>query len=1053
MPGLKCVSEADLRAFLLGLLPERVGRLVSAHLDSCPECEARARRLDRQTDPVVRSLRRAAGHAAHPPPAPSTADWAGAMPTADVAPPAPPPRSIGGYEVIREIGRGGMGVVYQARQAHPDRVVALKTILAGAHAGPARRARLLAEADAIARLRHPHVVQIYQVGQHEDLPFLALEYVDGGSLAQRLDGTPQPPGDAAALVEVIARAVHHAHEQGVVHRDLKPANVLLQAQGLQPLGLATPKVTDFGLAKLVAAGPHLTPTQATLGTPSYMAPEQTDGRNQEVGPAADVYALGAILYECLTGRPPFKAATPLETLALVAAAEPVAPRQLQPAVPRDLETICLQCLRKEPPRRYASARALADDLGRFRDGRPILARPVGRVERAAKWARRRPLATALLALSVTAVAALLAVWTALTVQVRAERDHADAAAREADRQRGRAEANKERALTAVDRFLTRTGEKSLASVPGIEELRRELLEDALELHTSFVADRDDPDPRVRGDLGRTYHRLGRIYGLLGRPDDQERAYQQAVAIQERLAREDPQDPEPRVALAKSYHNLALLYRNRESGKLDLARAEEALGRAVALKEDLARDHPDNPGYPVSLAHSLVAQGQLYRLQGRADLVEVARRRAVDLLETAVRDDGGKPPDREALAAALGNAGALCMATHRLAEAEVCFRRARDQYQALVGAEPKVRGHREQLATAENNLGAACATLHHDADALAAYERARHAWEQLEREAPVLTYYSASLAMTLLNEATYHLGFDRFEQARGPAQRAEALYRALAGKYPTNAAYRAGQVGALANLGAVAAGLGDWEGAEARAHEAELLVEPLAAREPTPPEIAEVRIVIANNRGRALRLLGRDREALPCLTAAIDGATRALKRDGNGDKVRAALYFASWERGELYAASGQPEAALADWERAPRVDPNDQEHARAAGDVVAALRPALRNEPARAAEAADELARRDAGNFTFPIAWAYVLAASSVERSQPLAPAERARLTTDYHRRAVALLERAERRGYFRFPEHRRRLAADPLFAPLRTRDDFKQLLSQVEKTAAAPQKK
>jgi hypothetical protein len=315
---------------------------------------------------------------------------------------------VPGYEILAILGRGGMGVVYRARDVKLNRVVALKMVLSGAHAGENELARFRNEAEAVARLQHANVVQVYEVGEHNGLPFLALELCPGGSLARKLGGTPMAPREAAALVEPLARAMHAAHQKGVVHRDLTPGNVLFGEDG-------TPKVTDFGLArKLDPASPGgdsgggLTVTGAVLGTPSYMAPEQARGQ-KDVGPPADVYALGAVLYECLTGRPPFKAETTLETLHQVIDREPAPPRLLQPGVPRDLETVCLKGLHKEPQRRYASAQALADDLRRFLQGEPIQARPVGRLERAWKWARRRPAAAALLGVSALAVVALVGV--------------------------------------------------------------------------------------------------------------------------------------------------------------------------------------------------------------------------------------------------------------------------------------------------------------------------------------------------------------------------------------------------------------------------------------------------------------------------------------------------------------------------------------------------------------------------------------------------------------------------------------------------------------------
>jgi serine/threonine-protein kinase len=295
-----------------------------------------------------------------------------------------------------------MGVVYRARQLALGRTVALKMILAGACAGEEDRARFQREAEAIARLSHPNIVAVYEVGEHDGRPFLALEFCPGGSLADRLDGTPLPAGEAARLVQTLARAMQAAHDAQVVHRDLKPANVLLAADG-------TPRVTDFGLARnldAAGAGPAATQSGAVLGTPSYMAPEQASGRSREVGPAADVYALGAILYECLTGRPPFKAVTVIDTLMQVLNDEPVPPRQLQSQTPRDLETICLKCLRKEPARRYGSAAELADDLSRQQRGEPIRARPVGPPEQALKWVKRKPAVAGLLAAVLVLVAGL-----------------------------------------------------------------------------------------------------------------------------------------------------------------------------------------------------------------------------------------------------------------------------------------------------------------------------------------------------------------------------------------------------------------------------------------------------------------------------------------------------------------------------------------------------------------------------------------------------------------------------------------------------------------------
>ena len=291
------------------------------------------------------------------------------------------------HTVLGVLGRGGMGLVYKAHHRKLARDVAVKMLLRGGYAGPSELARFMREARAIAALRHPHVVQVFDIGDLEGRPFFTMEYVDGGSLAQRLANVPQPAQDAAALVATLADAVQVAHERGIIHRDLKPANILLTADG-------TPKIGDFGLARSIAEGPELTVSGTMLGTPSYMSPEQAIGRRGTVGPATDIYSLGAVLYEMLTGRPPFKAETPAETVRQVISADPARPLRLNAKIPRDLETICLKCLSKEPQRRYATASALAEDLRRFLRGEPVLARPAGPVERLAKWARRHPARTA-----------------------------------------------------------------------------------------------------------------------------------------------------------------------------------------------------------------------------------------------------------------------------------------------------------------------------------------------------------------------------------------------------------------------------------------------------------------------------------------------------------------------------------------------------------------------------------------------------------------------------------------------------------------------------------
>jgi WD40 repeat protein len=419
-----CPTAITLQQLVQGRLDDSRCRALEEHLQLCPSCMTLVQQLA-QSDPLAQALRRPPEHAAltvlqgldvagllrrykavratsdtsqrddlsqHP----RDTDTFFAIPSVagDRALP-----TVAGYEILDVLGRGGMGVVYKARQLALHRVVALKMILAGAHADAEELRRFRREAEAAARLQHPGIVQVFEIGEHQGLPFMALEYCAGGSLSRKLAGMPLPPREAARLTTTLADTLETAHQKQIVHRDLKPHNVLLTESG-------APKVADFGLARKLDGASVGTHMGAVIGTPSYMPPEQA--RGDQVGPAADVYALGAVLYELLTGRPPFLGPDAMAILSQIFYKEPLPPHRLQPTVPPDLETICLKCLHKEPGRRYPAARDLAEDLRRFQAGEPIVARPVGRSERAWKWARRHP-ARALVAVLVALLALLLVV--------------------------------------------------------------------------------------------------------------------------------------------------------------------------------------------------------------------------------------------------------------------------------------------------------------------------------------------------------------------------------------------------------------------------------------------------------------------------------------------------------------------------------------------------------------------------------------------------------------------------------------------------------------------
>jgi tetratricopeptide (TPR) repeat protein len=512
---------------------------------------------------------------------------------------------VPGFEVLDILGRGGMGVVYKARQLSLKRLVALKMILAGAHAGSAQLARFRNEAEAIARLQHPNVVQIHEVGEHNRLPYFSMEYVEGGSLAQRLNATPWPPKKAAALIETIARAVQAAHEKGIIHRDLKPGNILLAPAPSSlfphpsPLAPFVPKVADFGLAKRLADEAGATLTGTVLGTPSYMAPEQALGRNRDIGPATDVYALGAILYELLTGRPPFKAASPAETLLQVQSAESLPPTRLQPGIPRDLETIVLKAIAKEPVQRYPTAQSLADDIQRYLHDQPIYARPASTREKVWKWARRQPALAALVVVSVlTAVGVTVgAIWH--SIEIRQALAAAQASEGDAQQQRLKAESAAETARTnqataeTIAAFTTRLFQSS--EPIGLQALGfRAPDEKVTNLTALQLLDRGAE--RIRSELknqeparAALLDTLGNTYRGLGQYDKAGPRLEEALTIRRKLF------GERNLETAESYYHLGWLYQDLG----EYSKAERFYRQALKIRQELLS--PD---------HKLVADAML-----------------------------------------------------------------------------------------------------------------------------------------------------------------------------------------------------------------------------------------------------------------------------------------------------------------------------------------------------------------------------------------------------------------------------------------------------------
>jgi len=675
------LCDEQIRQLLGATLPDDELVQADAHLWQCPDCRDA---LQRWTEPT--------------PDLPPLA-----TPRAEGAAPQSALPAVPGYEVLGELGRGGMAVVYQARQLRPNRVVALKVLQTGLPADARRR--FGAESEALARLRHPGIVQVYEAGEHDGRPYFSLEFCGGGSLAPKLAGAPMEPRRAAALVEAVARAVGAAHRAGIIHRDLKPANILLHPVhhgGIEdterkneeslPFGprpdldrsvpsslclwgeYVVPKITDFGLAKLLTSDTaEPARSGAVLGTPAYVAPEQLDGA---AGPAADVYSLGAILYECLTGRPPFQAATVFETLELARSREPVPPHQLRPGVPPDLENICLKSLEKEAARRYATAEGLADDLRCFCEGRPVVARPVSRPERLRRWARRNPLPATLAAVLAVAVTAGLA--TALALWRNAERH-----LREEVIARRESEAHYLTCRRLLGEYVAVTRDPRLHN-PAARREQREALAKARAFCEGLTLGRPD-DSALQRVLAEVCTGLAALDAHDGRLADARRAGETARTLWQKVGAAAP-DTDCRDRLAHVLSTLGSVY-----GHLGRnAEAAASLRQALALWDQLGGDGPESTS---ALLAACVARRELAdRLWELGSQPERQRmyEETCSRLERAIGGGGGPPELRLKLLENVIQLGKWYQHDGNRADSDRCWRRGYQLGAAADGRDARQR---------------------------------------------------------------------------------------------------------------------------------------------------------------------------------------------------------------------------------------------------------------------------------------------------------------------------------------------------------------------------
>jgi serine/threonine-protein kinase len=765
-------------------------------------------------------------------PAPLSADSCPPPSEADTRP------DFGDYELVEEVARGGMGIVYRARQKSLNRVVALKRILAGQLASAEAVRRFRYEAELAANLDHPHVVPIYEVGEHDGLPYFTMKFVEGGSLAQHAARFRGDPRAAARLVAAVARAVHHAHQHGLLHRDLKPANVLLDSQW-------QPHLTDFGLARrLSGGGPGLTGSGTAVGTPSYMAPEQAQGG--DVTTAADVYSLGAILYELLTGTPPFRADHPLETLRQLQEQEPTRPRTLNPKVPRDLETVCLKCLEKDPARRYAGADDLADELDRFLRGEPVRGRRVGAAGQLWRWCRRRPLPACLAASLVLSVVAGLGL---VTWQWRRAEDNfarAEAERGRAVEERARADEGFREAHRAVQDFFTRASEGKLRDVPGAQAIRKELLQAALAYYERFLRQRSQ-DTSLQAELAEAHLRIGMLSSVLGYSPRGLASCRRALVMYRQMLRDNPASIPLRKGLAQTLTEIGFLQSQTGAAAAGL----DSLAEARRLYEALLREQPNDPVIRAAIAGALNNTGSAHSKAGKVTAAIESFEQARQIQEGLNRRSPNEALGQENLARICLNLAGLHRTLGQRVESARFFRQARDLLERLVKAQPGNFRYRRHLATAyrllaaglppadalplarqghallvqlcalepgaallQGELAASHRLLGHiyrrtgrNPEALAEYEKALAVMERVVRQHPEMTDFQNQLARCHFDRGYVQLLLGSPTRAYESEVAARDIRRALVKANPQNLEYRTDLGVTLINLSGTLAELG------------------------------------------------------------------------------------------------------------------------------------------------------------------------------------------------------------------------------------------------------
>jgi eukaryotic-like serine/threonine-protein kinase len=839
------------------------------------------------------------------------------------------PKKIRGYEILGELGRGGMGVVYKARQVGLNRLCALKMILAGGLAGADAIARFKIEAEAIAHLQHPNIVQVYEIGEADDCPYFSLEFVDGINLQAKIAATPQGAAETARLMQQICQGVDAAHKRGVLHRDLKPANVLLTKDNI-------PKITDFGLAKRIEEKDvGQTRTGAILGTPSYMAPEQAMGRAKEVGPAADIYSLGAVLYDMLTGRPPFRGETVMDTLNQVQKLEPLPPRDLVPKVPLDLQTICLKALEKDPNKRYATAGEMADDLRRFLAGEPILARPTPAWERAAKWVKRRPALATAISVSSVALITILTVgglWLNTERLQAAERelaakDRADQQAEiagqkealataeinrreEAERLQGLADKHFKQARTAVNEMLYKIGGRELRFDPGTELVRRSLVNKALEFYMDLLKDRDT-DPSLRAETAEADFLVGNVFRDLGQLDDSIKHFRLALQRYGELQKENPTKKGNRFGVAAATMEIAFT----EQMQGQSQESEKTYRQALEFFGPLAEDFPKESIYRDDTASIYDNLGSIFASQGRFKEAEASFDKALTIRNALMAEGFNDAELRKRMARLQGNRAALLVKMDRLAEAERCLLASRDIAKTLSKEAPFDPDYARDWAASCLNLAICYGKLTKWQAAADALREAIGILDELKTDYPRTPIFGQELGRAHYELGMVHGNAGQIQHAQEEFEKAAEIQRQVLAKQPKLAAVQLQLAQSRISLGIALVHLEKLDEAIEQYRQGVALLEKMKPAAATAPDVCIELARGQENMALLLTAMKKPAEADKCwgrLLSLREELAKAFPESLDRCVEMATTDFAYAER---YQAAGKDSAALTHWKNA------------------------------------------------------------------------------------------------------------------------------------------